>query len=863
MRQYAEQKKQVGDALLLFRMGDFYELFYDDAIQAARVLGIALTSRNKNDANPIPLAGIPYHALDGYLNKLVHAGYNVAISEQMEDARQAKGVVRREVVRIVTPGTLTDEALLDEKGENILAGVCVEGSSVGVATAELASGRLWVLDTLDGQAVDELVRLGPAELIVADEPGEATDKIARALQDACGTVVARRPIHEFGVHAAERALQEHFEVATLAGFGFSRMNLALRAAGVLIGYLRETQRTSLDHVTKLSRRDTSRFVSIDQNSWRALEVERSLRDRQREGSLLAAVDLTVHPMGARRLREWICLPLKDRAEIEARQDAVATFVENERLRHALRNRYKRVSDVERIAARVALLRAGPRDLTNIRQTLHDLPEVQSLLEPVAAPVLVEARDALGGLHDLAELLSRAIAVDTPPLLRDGGVIAPGYNEELDRLRGVRDDGQAYLAEYQRTLIESTGIPSLKVGYNKVFGYYIEVSHTHRDKVPPDFVRKQTIKNAERYITDTLKRYEDEVLSAADRALTLEVELFEQVRGEVARNLAALQRIADALALLDVTAALAELAVQRRYVRPRLVDGSELTIREGRHPVIEQTLAGEFVPNDTTLGGSADRLAIITGPNMAGKSTYIRQTALLALLAQTGSYVPADAMTLAPVDRIFARVGASDEIARGQSTFMVEMTEAATILNTATDRSLVILDEIGRGTSTFDGLALAWAITEHLANEICCRTLVATHYHELTELADLLDGVANHSVAVRETGDAHGEGEVVFLHRIVPGRTDKSYGIHVARMAGVPRAVIARSRVLLEELHAGFERESRTTGLARARTRDDPQMLLFSDPGEAIVRELGELNLDGLTPLEALNQLQQWRNRLDE
>jgi len=862
MRQYAEQKQQVGEAILLFRMGDFYETFYDDAVTAARVLGIALTSRNKSDDNPIPLAGIPYHALEGYLRRLVNAGYQVAISEQMEDARFAKGVVRREIVRIVTPGTLTDDALLDEKCENLLASVCADGESIGLATVELASGRLLVFDTLSVGAVDEMVRLAPAELIIADDRGGATERIARQLADACRTAVTRRPVHEFGVHAAERCLLEHFDVSTLAGFGFSRMTLALRAAGVLVAYLRETQRTSLDHITRLRRHDTSRFVSIDQNSWRALEIERTIRGDARAGSLLAAVDRTTHPMGARRLREWICQPLRDAGDIAARQDAVGTFVENDRLRRALRERFKGISDVERIAARVALMRASPRDLANIGKTLSDLPALEALLAEVAAPLLVEARAWLGGLDQLAATLTRALRSDAPPTLREGGVIADGFHAELDRLRGVRDHGRAFLADYQRRLIDELKIPSLKVGYNKVFGYYIEVSHVHHDKIPADFVRKQTVKNAERYITDTLKQYEDEVLTAADRAIELEQRLFEELRAEVASHLQALQRVADALALLDVATALAELAVERRYVRPVLTGDGVLRIRDGRHPVLDQTMAPGFVPNDTLLGGDAERLAIITGPNMAGKSTYIRQTALLTLLAQTGSYVPATAMALSPVDRIFARVGASDELARGQSTFMVEMTEAATILNTATANSLVILDEIGRGTSTFDGLALAWAITEHLANETRCRTLVATHYHELTELADLLDGVANHSVAVREVTDSGRDGDIVFLYKIVAGRTDKSYGIHVARMAGVPRRVLDRSRAILAELHQGFERESRTTKLAGKRTRQDGQLLLFADPAEEVIRELQTLDLESLTPLAALNSLQQLRNKLD-
>jgi DNA mismatch repair protein MutS len=861
MRQYVEQKKQVGDAILLFRMGDFYETFYEDAVTAARVLGIALTARNKGD-NPIPLAGIPYHALEGYLRKLVDAGLRVAISEQIEDPKLAKGVVKRDIVRIVTPGTLTDDGLLDDKAESHLAAICGEGAMVGIATVDLASGRFLVYDAMRDGVLDELVRLGPAELLIEDDRQGPAERLGQELVAVARTALARRSPHEFSTHGAERTLGDHFGVATLEGFGFTRMNLSLRAAGAILSYLRETQKTALDHITALQRRSTSQFVSIDHNTWRALEIEKTIRGQTREGSLLAAIDLTVHPIGARRLRDWICLPLREAAEIIARQDAVATFVESDALRRNVRARLKNLADVERIAARVALLRASPRDLAHMATTLLALPELARLLEPAPAPLLVESRAALCGLEELAAKLAKAIRADAPPVLREGGVIADGYHAELDRLRGIRENGQAFLAEYQRQLIEQTGIASLKVGYNKVFGYYIEVSNTHRDKVPPEFVRKQTIKNAERYITDTLKKYEEEVLSAAERAITLEVQLFEELRAQLAGHLAALQRVGQALGLIDVTSALADLAVQRRYVRPVLADDGSLEIREGRHPVLDQTLGNAFVPNDCRLAARDQRVLVITGPNMAGKSTYIRQVALLALLAQTGSYVPADAMTLSPVDKVFARVGAADELARGQSTFMVEMTEAAVILNTATERSLVVLDELGRGTSTFDGLSLAWAITEHLATKIRCRTLVATHYHELTELADLLEGVANFSVAVREYEDPTGrDSHVVFLHRIIPGRTDKSYGIHVARMAGVPKPVIQRSKAILEDLHKGFSRESQTTQLARRRSRNDGQLLLFVDPAEEVARELAEVDPTGLSGEEAVELLRRLKAKL--
>ncbi|NOX59783.1 MAG: DNA mismatch repair protein MutS, partial [Planctomycetes bacterium] len=552
----------------------------------------------------------------------------------------------------------------------------------------------------------------------------------------------------------------------------------------------------------------------------------------------------------------------DSDAIQNRQEAVGAFVADEALRRDLRKDLKTLADVERIAARIALLRANPRDFVNLSATLAQLPQVEQRLEGVGVPMLDDTRSAMRGLDGLAALLERAIDPEAAPLLRDGGVIAAGYSSELDNLRNIRSNGQQFLAEYQRELVESTGIATLKVGFNKVFGYYIEISNAHRGDVPPDFVRKQTIKNAERYITDRLKQFEQQVLTASDKAIELELRLFEELRGQAAQKLSELQALADAIGILDTTSALAELAVQRRYVRPEIVDDGRLEIVEGRHPVLDAMMAESFVPNDCNLDADAQRLIIITGPNMAGKSTYIRQVALLAILAQTGSYVPAEKMSLSPVDKVFARVGASDEISRGQSTFMVEMTEAAVILNTATNRSIVVLDEIGRGTSTFDGLALAWAITEHLANNTQCRTLVATHYHEMTELADLLSGVHNHSVAVREYEDPEGKDHrVVFLHKIVPGRTNKSYGIHVARMAGVPENVIDRSRTILEELHQGFARESQTTELATQKTKSTDQMLLFADPAEEIVKQLTAIDPDHLTPMQALTVLGELKAKL--
>ncbi|HEY3244413.1 MAG TPA: DNA mismatch repair protein MutS [Phycisphaerae bacterium] len=866
MRQYLKQKEQVGDALLLFRMGDFYETFYEDAKVAARVLGITLTSRNKGE-NPIPMAGIPYHALNSYLRRLVAAGLRVAISEQMEDPKMAKQLVQRDVVRIVTPGTLTEPSLLGERDDNFLAAVQARGSAVGAAVVELSSGRFVAYSPLGEQAaIDELVRLRPAEVLIASESSVSTDptapqeRIAAQLHQLCQTAIGRRPPHEFSDFAARRVLLEHFGVTTLAGFGWEEHEIGLNAAGAILAYLRETQKTTLAHITAIRRHVSERYVHIDHNTWRSLEIERTLRGGSRAGSLLEAIDRAVHPMGARRLRQMLRAPLTSAAEITARQVAVEALRENDTARRDARATLKNLSDIERIAARVALSRATPRDLAGLSQTLSEIPALRAALSEPVDPLLRRIYDDLDGLEDLAGRLRGAIQSDAPATIHDGGIIADSFDAELDRLHAIGRDGQTWLAEYQKIQIAETGIPSLKVAYNSVFGYYLEVTNTHAAKVPPHYVRKQTVRNAERYITDELKRFEHDALTARERANELEARLFEQLRREVAQRLPDLQRVADAIALLDVLAGWAELAVQRRYVRPTIADGPAVHIVDGRHPVLEQALADGFVPNDCRLDPREARVLVITGPNMAGKSTYIRQVALLVLLAQTGCPVPAASMSWSLTDRIFARVGASDEITRGQSTFMVEMTEAANILNHATASSLVVLDELGRGTSTFDGLALAWAITEHLANRIGCRTLVATHYHELTELAELLAGVQNCNVAVREAPGGDGAG-IIFLHKIIPGGTDKSYGIHVARLAGVPKPVLERSREILAELQRGFVRESQSPKLARTRTRQNAQMSLFRDPAEEIAAELSGIDLERLTADDALMQIRNWRARL--
>ncbi|MCH7705181.1 MAG: DNA mismatch repair protein MutS, partial [Planctomycetes bacterium] len=644
MRQYVEQKKRVGEAILFFRMGDFYETFYEDAVLCSKVLGIALTSRNKNSENAIPLAGIPYHALDTYLKKLVTAGYKVAISEQLEDAKQAKGVVRRDVVRIVTAGTLTEESLLTATDDNTLAAIVCNDREVGLATVELAGGRFEVVEVADDTLLDHLVRRRPAELLIVEERGSAADRIAQELHELCGTATTRRPAHEFATYQSEKSLLEHFGVSTLAGFGFDAMNASLRAAGCILQYLKETQKAALDHIAAVRLHSTDRYLQIDHSSWRALEIERTLRGGSHEGSLLHAIDRTVHPIGGRKLRHWLRAPLVNPEEIVIRQDAVAYLVDSELVRARVRRHLKNMADVERIAGRVALNRASPRDLAALGRTLEELPSLGEPFGECPVPFLKEVAGDLGGVADVAKLLRSAIRDDPPASLREGGFIADGFDAELDRLHAIGRDGRQWLADYQKRQVECTAISHLKVGFNRVFGYYIEVPNSARDRVPGDYVRRQTIKNSERYITDELKQFETQALTAKEQADQREYELFERICEQVRAQLKPLMCVADAIGRLDCVAGFAELAVQRRYVRPEMVDDGRLEIRDGRHPGLDQTLGDAFVPNDTFMDRENAWVFVVTGPNMAGKSTYIRQVALITLLAHTGSFVPASSMT---------------------------------------------------------------------------------------------------------------------------------------------------------------------------------------------------------------------------
>lgn len=867
MQRYLEVKGQNPDSLLLFRMGDFYELFYEDAQIAAKVLGLTLTSRDKGSPNPVAMAGFPYHALNGYLQKLVRAGHRAAICEQVEDPKLAKGLVKREVTQVVTPGTLTDDALLDPRESCFLACVFPDKHACGFAWLELSTGRFWLAELAPSVLGDELARIRPAECVLPE--GARTQPGLSATLAGSTIPFTERPAWCFSRDQCRRQLLEQFQTHTLEGFDVDPDSAGIVAAGALLDYVRETQKSELGHITKLEPYRRGSCLILDEATRRSLELTQTLRHNQRDGSLLAMIDETVTPMGARLMAEWLSNPLTDIIAINLRLDAVEELATDTVTREGIRGFLKDCYDVQRLTARVATGRASPRDLVFLSKTLSLIPKLKAKLAGRQAQRLNELEGRLELCGEVRNEIDAAI-VDEPPLaLIDGGIIRSGYHVQLDEYRDLARGGKEWMARFQAREIERTGIPNLKVGFNRVFGYYLECTTAQADKVPPEYIRKQTLKNQERFITPDLKEYEDKVLRAEGQAVALEQELFASLRSRVAQQSPRLRENAEILAEIDVLTSLAQLAVVAKYCRPELVSEPLLEIREGRHPVLDRLLpAGQFVPNDVQIGGvprehvhppgTEGRVQLITGPNMAGKSTYIRQAALLNVLAQMGSFVPAASARIGVADRIFARVGASDELGKGQSTFMVEMTETARILNAATKHSLVILDEIGRGTSTYDGISLAWAITEYLHDVVGCRTLFATHYHELTELTQTLTEVANWNVAVREAAD-----QITFLHKIVPGAADKSYGIHVAQLAGVPAVVLDRARVILQTLeHDHVDESGRTKIPARSTSKKtSKQLSLFEPPPHPLLDEIRQLKVNELTPLAALQELQRLQEQL--
>ena len=850
MAQYRALKARDPDALLLYRMGDFYEMFGDDAERGAALLGLALTTRDKGP-NAVPMAGFPHPALESYLAKLVSAGQRAAVCEQVEDPKSAKGLLKREVVRVVSPGTLTEEALLDPRESNYLAAVVEVSGKLGLAWVELSTGRFSLTGVLRTELADELARLNPAETLISELHLDAP--WVRILRAHRGLAVTSRPSWDFVPEQARAALFEQFKTTTLGGFGIADNAPEVQAAGALVAYLRETQKSSLGHITRLTPYRRAETLALDEMTRRSLELTRTLREGKREGSLLHVIDRTATPMGARLLADWLTSPLTDPTAIGERLDAVSELSREGGLRDDLRETLGQAYDLERLAARVGTGRASPRDLGALSRTLSLLPRLKARLAARGSKRLSELEAALELCPEVRASIDAALA-DNPSLaLKEGGLIRSGYHPALDELRESARGGKSWIARYQAEQIRLTGINNLKISFNKVFGYYIEITHSQASKVPASYIRKATVKNAERYITPELKEYQDQVLRAEDSACELEYELFLALRDRVAAEAPRLVQAGAVLAQVDVFTALAELAVRQGYCRPEVVPEATLEVEGGRHPVLDAMMPhGEFVPNETALGPGHGAIMLITGPNMAGKSTYIRQVALIAVLAQMGSFVPAKRARIGVVDRLFARVGATDELSRGQSTFMVEMTETANILNNATPRSLVILDEIGRGTSTFDGISLAWAITEHLHDRVGCRTLFATHYHELVDLEKTKPGLKNANVAVQQSG-----GEIVFLHRIVPGGADQSYGIHVARLAGVPATVLDRAREILTFLERQHGPEPATSGpIRKVKTGRALQGGLFAELPDPLLIALRQVDPTTLGPDQAIELIRQ-------
>jgi len=864
MRQYFEAKRQYRDAIVFFRMGDFYEMFYEDALTAARALELTLTSRSKDaTGGAIPMCGVPFHAVDGYIARLVRKGFRVAVVEQVEDPKKAKGLVRREVVRVVSPGTLTDAGYLDAREPAFLLALAPmhPGPGFGAALLDLSTGEFTAAEYAgdEGRAAlsDELAVLRPREVLAPAGFEAAAAVLTEARHDA--RLTSAEP-WTFDYESARRTLLAQLNAQSLQGFGLDDRPAAVAAAGALVQYLRDTQKADLAHVRDIAFRTGIDCLLVDPTTLKNLEVIEA-SDGGRAGSLLHEIDRSVTAMGGRLLRSWLLRPLVALERIQDRLDAVEDFAFRSTARAKLRDTFKTVHDIERLVARAALGTAGPRDLVSLRQSIAAVPRVRLVLDEFQAPLVKSLVAELDDLADIRDALD-ATLIDEPPLVaRDGGVVRDGVDPELDDLRGISRSGKQRIAEMEEAERARTGINSLKIRYNRVFGYYIEVSKSNLGSVPADYHRKQTIAGGERFITPGLKDYEEKVLGADERIVEREVEIFEALRRRVGAEAPRIQDTARALAALDVLAALAETAAVFNYTKPLMHAGDELVAADVRHPVVERRVAEPFVPNDVSLDAAAQQLIILTGPNMGGKSTYLRQCALLCLLAQSGSFVPARTAKLPIVDRLYARVGASDNIARGQSTFMVEMQETANILHTATSRSLVILDEIGRGTATFDGLSLAWAVAEHLASNPRSRpkTIFATHYHELTDLADALPNVANYHVVVREWKD-----DLVLLRKVVPGRADRSYGIQVARLAGLPSTVVARAREIL----SGLERDELSRGgrpsLSGA-AAERQQLGLFEAPAaeaDALRRKLREIDVNQLTPLQALTLLAELKDAAD-
>lgn len=882
MQQYMTIKEKHKDCILFYRLGDFYEMFFEDAKICSKELEITLTGKSIGKDEKAPMCGVPYHAVDGYLNKLIERGYRVAICEQVEDPKAAKGLVKREVVRIVSPGTNLNTQVMDETKNNYLMSIVHTINIYGLSIVDVTTGDYYVTEVnTERKLLDEIYKWSPSEIICNDSflvSGIDID-VLKNYQN-----VAITPLEPwyYDDELCVRALKEHFNVSTLDGLGLKDYSIGVIAAGSIMQFLIETQKSSLSHITKLTPYTYDKFMLLDSSTVRNLELSETIREKQKKGSLLWVLDKTKTAMGARLLRNYIEQPLIISTMIRERLEAVRNLKDNMITREEIREYLNPIYDLERLMSKISYKSANPRDLIALNSSLSMLPHIKFVLKSFDSPQLKDIHDQLDPLKDINELIKKSIVEEPPILLKEGGIINEGYNEEVDKLRKAKSEGKNWLMDLETQEKEATGIKNLKIKYNRVFGYYLEVTNSYKDLVPESWTRKQTLANAERYTTPKLKELEDIILGAEDKLYSLEYDLFTEVRDTIAIEIKRIQQSAKAIARLDVLCSLALVAEQNNYIEPNINEQQSISIKNGRHPVVEKMMTNDmFVPNDTVLDNENNRVSIITGPNMAGKSTYMRQTALIVLMAQIGSFVPADIADIGIVDRIFTRVGASDDLASGQSTFMVEMTEVANILRNATKNSLLILDEIGRGTSTFDGLAIAWAVVEYISNPkvLGAKTLFATHYHELTELEGRLDGVNNYCIAVKEQGD-----DIVFLRKIVGGGADKSYGIQVAKLAGVPTTVINRAKDIAEELSSNdlvmkaknlsavvdktaitfnVDKSSAKSGHKKS-DLSSSQLSLFSlSNNDDIILDLRELDLAKMTPIDALNKLYQLQLRINQ
>lgn len=869
MQHYLKTHEEYKDCILFYRLGDFYEMFFDDAKVVSKELELTLTGKSCGTEERAPMCGIPYHAAETYLTRLVKKGYKVAICEQVEDPKLAKGMVKREVTRVVTPGTTLNAQALDETKNNYIMCIAYIGDHYGISSADITTGDYYVTEVdSERKLLDEVNKYQPTE-IICNEAFYISGIDIDDMKNRMGIVIYSLDAWYFSDETAQMTLKDHFKVRDLEGLGLADYDSGVVAAGALLKYLYETQKTTLSNLVAIHPYTTGKFMIIDSSTRRNLELVETLREKQKRGSLLWVLDKTRTAMGARTLRSFVEQPLIERTEIEERYDAIDEFNTNAITREEIREYLNPVYDLERLITRVTYQTANPRDLIAFRNSIHMLPPIKTLMSDFQSPLLKRLYEQMDTLDELYELIERSIAEEPPLTLHDGGILKEGYNEEVDRLRKAKTDGKSWLADLEAKEREKTGIKNLKIKYNKVFGYYLEVTNSFKDLVPDYFTRKQTLANAERFITPELKELEDVILGAEDKLIVLEYELFREVRQKVADEVVRIQKTAKAVAQIDVFASLATVAEQNNYCRPKLNEKGLIDIKDGRHPVVERMIQNEmFVANDTYLDNGSNRVSIITGPNMAGKSTYMRQSALIVLMAQIGSFVPAKSAKIGIVDRIFTRVGASDDLASGQSTFMVEMSEVANILRNATSNSLLILDEIGRGTSTFDGLSIAWAVVEHISNPrlLGAKTLFATHYHELTELEGKLNSVNNYCIAVKEKGD-----DIVFLRKIVKGGADKSYGIQVAKLAGVPDNVIERAKEIVEELSNNDITEIvQNISAEGSSKRSKPKLdevdleqisLLDTMDNDTILNELKELDLGQMTPIEAMNKLYELQNKV--